>query len=82
MLNCSHLQACGLSIKLVDGKLRLSPAGKVTDQVRQYVLQNRDAIVSELNSIHMDDVLKSATIQFILSEFPGSQIKNISRYDQ
>lgn len=48
MLSCEHLVSLGLEVQLVDNKIRLSPVEKVTDAVKEYVRQNRDAIVEEL----------------------------------
>jgi hypothetical protein len=48
MLNCNHLLSYELSVQLVDGKLRLSPPDKVTDEIKKYIRQNRDALISEL----------------------------------
>ena len=64
MSNCNHLQSYGLSVELVEGKLRIYPSDKVTEEIKEYVRQNRDDIVSELKdhkTYTLDDLLIDST---------------------
>ncbi len=46
---CEQLTDKGLSINLIDGKIRLSPSRQVTEEVRHYVQAHRKDIVTELS---------------------------------
>ncbi len=46
---CKQLTEKGLSIKLIDGKIRLSPSKQVTEEVRHYVQAHRKDIIIELS---------------------------------
>ena len=64
MSNCNYLQSYGLSVELVEGKLRVFPSEKVTDEIKEYVRQNRDDIISELKdhkTYNLDDILIDST---------------------
>lgn len=47
-LDC--LRRVGLVAEAVDGKLRVSPAERITPEVRQYIITHRAALLAELSS--------------------------------
>jgi hypothetical protein len=60
----SELMSQGIRIELSRDMIKVSPKSMITDEVRRYVRQNRDAIVSELKvhkSYTLDELLIDTT---------------------
>ena len=66
----THLSDLELKIEVIGDRLKISPQSLITDKVREYVRQNRDAIISELSEGRKD------IVETVFSMFPGSSITN------
>lgn len=56
----SHLEKRGITARIVDGSLRLSPREKVTDKVRDVVREKKEDIIAELKASHRQAMIDQA----------------------
>lgn len=49
MATLDHLRGAGLIIEKMDGRLRVSPAERITPEIRQYIITHKAALLAELS---------------------------------